>query len=232
MLVDVTPELMEESVPTGTISDDGDTEYMSPPVWQTVLGSGLSVREEAAPGVDCYDSVVREPTSVCLDSAVGFVDLAGGITVRVTALAIAGVASLANAGVVSLADAGVASLADAGVAYLAVAGVAFLAIAGVTPLANLAEGVTIVVVPPALAGVTPLANAGVASLADAGVASLAVDGVASLAVDGVASLADAGVASLAVDGVASLVDSAEVVSSAHIAGSVAVCVTLVWLLRK
>ena len=39
---------MEEPVPTGTTGDDGHTEYMSPPVWQTVLGSGLSVREEAA----------------------------------------------------------------------------------------------------------------------------------------------------------------------------------------
>ena len=76
VLVDVTPELVEEPVPTGTTGDDGDTEYMSPPVWQTVLGSGLSVREEA-PGVDCCDYVVGEPTSACLDSTVGFVDLAG-----------------------------------------------------------------------------------------------------------------------------------------------------------
>ena len=147
VLVDVTPELVEEPVPTGTTGDDGDTEYISPPVWQTVLGSGLSVREEAAPGVDCYDSVVGEPTSACLDSAVGFVGLAGGVTVgvtsptdltkdvtiKVTALADAGVASPAVAGVASLAVAGVASLADsaevvssAGVAGNVAVGVTFL----------------------------------------------------------------------------------------------------------
>ena len=93
MLVDLTPEPVEEPVPTGTTDDDGDTEYMSPPVWQTVLGSGLSVREEAAPGVNCCDSMVREPTSACLDSAVGFVDLAGGVTFGVTSPAILAVVS-------------------------------------------------------------------------------------------------------------------------------------------
>ena len=113
VLVDVTPELVEEPVPTSTTGDDGDTKYMSPPVWQTVLGSGLSVREEAAAGVDCYDSVVREPTSV-LDSGVGFV-------------AVAGVASLAVAGVASMADAGEASLANAGVASPSMTGVVSLA---------------------------------------------------------------------------------------------------------
>ena len=56
--------------------------YMSPPVWQTALGSGLYKREETAAGVGCYDFVVGEPTSVCLDSAIGFVDLAGGLTVE------------------------------------------------------------------------------------------------------------------------------------------------------
>ena len=81
MLVDVNPELMEEPVPTGTTGDDGDTEYMSPVVWQAVLGDGLSMKEEVVPGVGCCDSVVGEPTSAFLDSAVGFVDLAGGVTV-------------------------------------------------------------------------------------------------------------------------------------------------------
>ena len=65
------------------------------------------MREEAASGVDCCDYVVGELTSACLDSAVGFVDLAGaviigvtspadlagGVTVRVTALGVAGAAS-------------------------------------------------------------------------------------------------------------------------------------------
>ena len=65
VLVDVTPELVEEPVPTGSTGYDGDTEYMSPQVWQTVLGSGRSVREEAATGVDCCDSVVGGPTHRC-----------------------------------------------------------------------------------------------------------------------------------------------------------------------
>ena len=84
MLVDMTPELVEEPVPTGMTGYDGDTEYASPLVWQTVLGDGLFMKEEVVPGVDCYDSVVGEPTSACLDSAGGFVDLAGGVTVGVT----------------------------------------------------------------------------------------------------------------------------------------------------
>ena len=96
-------------------------------------------------------------------------DLAGGVTVRVTSPAFAGVASLADAGIASLTDAGAASRADA----------------GVTSLADFAGGVTVGVTSPAFAGVASLADAGVASLTD-----LAV-GVTI----GVASLADAGVAS-------------------------------------
>ena len=57
VLVDVTPEPVEEPVTIGTTGDDGNTEYMSPPVWQTVLGSGLTVREEAAPGENCCNSM-------------------------------------------------------------------------------------------------------------------------------------------------------------------------------
>ena len=83
--------------------------------------------------------------------------LAGGVTVGVIFLAIAGVAYLADAWVASLAD------LDGGVTV----GVASPAVAGVASLAN--------------AGVASLADAGVASLAIAGVASLAVAGVASLA---------------------------------------------------
>ena len=63
VLVDATPELVEEPVPAGTTGDDGDTEYMSPLVWRTVLGSGLSVREEAVPGVDCYEN---RPLRACI----------------------------------------------------------------------------------------------------------------------------------------------------------------------
>ena len=88
--------------------------------------------EEAAPGVDCCDSVVGKPTSAWLDCMVGFVDLAGGVTIKVTSpdnlaggvtvevtsLAIARVASPAVAGVASLADAGVASLTDATVLFV------------------------------------------------------------------------------------------------------------------
>ena len=51
-MVDVTPELVEEPVNTGTTGEDGDTGYMSPLVWQTGLGDGFSVRKEAVPGVD------------------------------------------------------------------------------------------------------------------------------------------------------------------------------------
>ena len=175
--------------------------------------------------------MVGEPVSACLDSDVGFVDLAGVVAVGVTALAVAGlaylaiaeVASMADAGVASMADAGVASLADAGVASLAVAGVAFLAVAGVVSLADLAGGVTVGVASPAVAGVVSLADAGVASLAD--LADCVTFGVTPPAVAGVASLADAGVVYLTVAGVASLADSAKVVSSADIAGSVAVGVT-------
>ena len=93
MLVDVTPEMVDEPVHTGTTGDDADTEYMSPLVWQAVLGDDLSMKE-VVPGVDCYDSVVGEPTSACLDSAGGFVDLTGGVTIRVTSPAdLAGVSS-------------------------------------------------------------------------------------------------------------------------------------------
>ena len=88
ILVDVTPEPVEEPVPTGPTGDDGDNDYMSPMVWQAASGDGLSMKEEVVP------------------------DLAGGVTIGVTSLADAGVASLADAGVASLADAGVASLAD------------------------------------------------------------------------------------------------------------------------
>ena len=111
MLVDVIPELVEEPVPTSTTGDDGDTEYMSPLVWQAVLGNGLSMKEEVVPSVDCYDSLVGEPTSAYLDSAGGFVDLAGGDTVGVTSPAnlVRGI----TVGVTSLADAVVASLANA-----------------------------------------------------------------------------------------------------------------------
>ena len=109
--------------------------------------------------------------------------------------------------------------------------VQFVDLARVASLVDLAGGVTVGVACPAVAGVESLANAGVASLADlvegvtVGGAPPAVAGVASLADAGVASLADAGVAYLAVAGVASLTDSTEVVSSADIAGSVAVGVT-------
>ena len=96
MLVDVTPELVEEHLPTAVAGDDGDTKIMPLLVWQAVLGDDLSMYEEVVPGVEWYDSVVGEPTSACLESASGFVDFAGGVTV--------GVASLANAGVVSPAD--------------------------------------------------------------------------------------------------------------------------------
>ena len=116
VLVDVTPELVEEPVPTGTTGDDGDTEYISPPVW---------------PGVDCYDSVVGEPTSACLDSAVGSVGLAGGVTVGVTSPT--DLTKDVTIKVTALADAGVASLADsaevvssAGVAGNVAVGVTFL----------------------------------------------------------------------------------------------------------
>ena len=127
------------------------------------------MKEEATPGVDYCDSMVGEPSSAGLDSAVWFVDLAGAVTV------------------------------------------------GVTSPADLAGGVTVGVTAPAVAGVASLAVAGVASLADVGVASLADAGVTSLAV--------AGVASLAVVGVASLVDFAEVVPLADVAGDVAIGVT-------
>ena len=116
VLIDVTPEPVEEPVLTGTTGDDGDTEYMSAPVWQTVLGSGLSVREEAVPGVDCCDSMFGEPISACLDSVVGFMDLAGGVTVGVMAPANLSWGcyrpsdSPGRFWVASLADAGVASL--------------------------------------------------------------------------------------------------------------------------
>ena len=110
VLVDVTPELVEEPVPTGTTSDGDDTEYMSPLVWQAVLGDDLSMKEEVVPGVDCYDSVVGEPTSACLASAGRLVDLAGGVTVGVTSPA--DLAGGVTVGVTSLADAGVASPAD------------------------------------------------------------------------------------------------------------------------
>ena len=99
--------------------------------------------------MDCYDSVV-------VDSAGGFVDLAGavtigvtspadlsgGVTVRVTSLADAGVASPANlAGGVTV---GLTSLAVAGVASLAVAGVASLAdFAEVASSADMAGNVTL-----------------------------------------------------------------------------------------
>ena len=218
VLVDVSPELVEEPVPTDATGDDGDTKIMSPLVWQAVLGNDLSMKEEVVPGVDCYDSVVGEPTSACLDSASGFVDLAGGVTIGMTSPA--DLAGGVTVGVTSLADAGLASPADlaggvtVGVAYLTVAGVASLADAGVASLVDLAGGVTI--------GVTSLVGARVASLADAGVASLTDAGVASLTDAGVASLADAGVASLAVAGVASLADVAEVASlvSGNVTGSV------------
>ena len=153
VLVDVTPEPVEEPVPTGTTGDDGDTKYMSPPVWQTVFGSGRSVREEATPGVDCYDSAVGEPTSACLDSAVGLVDLAGGVTVGVISLA--NLAGGVTIGVTAMAVAGVESLVVAGVASLADAGVASLAVAGVASLADLAGGVTVSVAPPPLLGWHP-----------------------------------------------------------------------------
>ena len=58
-LVVVTPELVEEPVPTGSTSDDGDTNYMSPRVWQAALRDSLSMKEEVVPGVDCCDSVDR-----------------------------------------------------------------------------------------------------------------------------------------------------------------------------
>ena len=42
VLVDVTPDPVEEPVPTGITGDDGDTEYMSPPVreWPLCEGGG------------------------------------------------------------------------------------------------------------------------------------------------------------------------------------------------
>ena len=81
VLVDVTLELVEEPVPT---VDDGNTDYVLPMDWQTVLGDGLSIKGEVMPGVECCDSVVGEPTSAFLDNAGGFVDLAGGVPVGVT----------------------------------------------------------------------------------------------------------------------------------------------------
>ena len=73
-------------------------------------------------------------------------DLAGGVTVGVASLAVAGVASPADAGVASLADlagdvtVGVASLADAGVAFLA--DLAGNVAGGVTSLADPVSVVT------------------------------------------------------------------------------------------
>ena len=157
--------------------------------------------------------MVGELTSACLNSAVGFVDIAGGVTVGVTYLAV--LAGGVTVGVTTLADAGVAPLADAEVASLAVIWVASLTIAGVASPAHLAGGVTVGVASPAIAGV--------ASLAD--LAEGVTVGVASPVVAGVASLAVAGVASMAVAGVASLVDSAEVVPSADVAENVAIAVT-------
>ena len=115
VLVDVTPELMEEPVPTGTTGDDGNTDYMPPMAWQAVLGDVLSMKREVVPGVVCCDSVVGGPTStfaVGVTSMATPADLAGGVTVRVATPAIAGVASLADlAGGVTVR---VASQADAG----------------------------------------------------------------------------------------------------------------------
>ena len=77
VLVDVTPELVEESVPTGTTGDEGETDYMSPMAWQVVLGDDLSMKGDVVPGVVCCDSVVGGSISAFLDSTGGFVDLAG-----------------------------------------------------------------------------------------------------------------------------------------------------------
>ena len=96
VLVDVTPEVEEEPAPTAVADDDGDATIMSPLGWQVVLGNDLSMQGEIVPGVDCYDFVVGEPTSVCLVSAGGFVDFAGVVTVGVASPAIAGAASPAN----------------------------------------------------------------------------------------------------------------------------------------
>ena len=162
VLVDVTPELVEEPVPTGTTGDEGDTDYMSPMAWQVELGDGLSMKREVVPGVVCCDYVAGGPTSAFLDITGGFVDLAGGVTSGVTSPAdlaggvtvgvtadlaggvTVGVTSLADAGVASLVDAGVACLTDAGVASLTVAGVGFLSdFAEVASSADLAGNVTV-----------------------------------------------------------------------------------------
>ena len=178
---------------------------MSPLVWQTVLGDGHSVREGTAPGVGCYDSVVGEPTSAYLDSAGGVVDLAGGVTVGVTALTVTGVASqsiLLEASPLEWHPQPLLGWRPGPMLgwcpwptllgchrQSGIPGRCW-ADAGVASLADLAGGVTIGVASPAVAGVASLADAGVVSLADAGVTSLAVAGVASLAVAGVASLDD------------------------------------------
>ena len=198
-LVDVTQKRVDRPVSIVPNSNDADINCASRLVRQAELASGLSLLEEFVTGVDCHDFVVGRPTSASLGGADGCVDFsgdvaigvtspavfAGGISIGVKSLAIAGVASPAVAGVASPADGGVASLADlaggvtVGVTSPADAGVAFLPDARVASLADLAGGVTV--------GVTSLANAGVASLAD-------IPGGVTV---GVASLADAGVVYLA-----------------------------------
>ena len=44
VLVDVTPEVVEEPAPTAVADDDGDATIMSPLGWQVVLGDDLSMQ--------------------------------------------------------------------------------------------------------------------------------------------------------------------------------------------
>ena len=76
---------------------------------QAELGSGLSLREEVATGVDCRDFVVGGPTSASLSSADGCEDFAGDCAVSVTSPAV--FAGVVTVGVASLADAEVVSSA-------------------------------------------------------------------------------------------------------------------------
>ena len=136
VLVDVTPELVEEPVPTGTTGYDVTSLANAGMASSAVLAGGVTV------GVIL---LAIAGVAYLADAWVAsLAELDGGVTVGVASPAVAGVASLANAGVASLADAGVASLAIAGVASLAVAGVASLAdFAEVASSADIAGSVTV-----------------------------------------------------------------------------------------
>ena len=88
VLVDVTQERVDQAVSIGPTGKDADTDCASQLTRQAELGSGLSLREEVATGVDCRDFVVGGPISASLSSVDGCVDFSGDVAVGVTSLAV------------------------------------------------------------------------------------------------------------------------------------------------